>query len=51
MPQRFILKLYNVQDPEKRKIIGKLFISIFEKEARKYKNIKFLHKEHYILIL
>ena len=36
-------KLYNVHDPEKkRKIIGKLFISIFEKEARKYKNIKYL---------
>ena len=39
----YFKKLYNVQDPEKkRKIIGKLFISIFEKEARKYKNIKYL---------
>ena len=32
-----------VSDPEKkRKIIGNLFIKIFEKESKKYKNIKFL---------
>ncbi len=36
-------KLRNIQDPEKkRKIIGNLFIKIFEKEAYKFKNIKFL---------
>ena len=27
---------------KKRKIIGKLFIRIFEKESKKYKNIKYL---------
>ena len=36
-------KLKNIYDPEKkRKIIGSLFIKIFEKEAKKYKKIKFL---------
>ena len=36
-------KLKNIQDPEKkRKIIGKLFIKIFEREAKKYKDVKFL---------
>ncbi len=39
----FLRKLKNVSNPEiKRKIIGNLFIKVFEKEARKYKNIKFL---------
>ena len=39
----FLLKLKNVYDPEKkRKIIGNLFIKVFEKEAKKYNNIKFL---------
>ena len=39
----FLNKLKNVSDPEKkRKIIGNLFIKVFEKEAKKYKNIKFL---------
>ena len=39
----FLKKLKNVINPEKkRKIIGKLFIKIFEKEARKFKNVKFL---------
>ena len=39
----FIKKLKKVSDPEKkRKIIGNLFIEIFEKESKKYKNIKFL---------
>tara|TARA_B100000963_G_scaffold361277_1_gene395898 strand:- start:2173 stop:2976 length:804 start_codon:yes stop_codon:yes gene_type:complete len=39
----FLKKLKNVIDPEKkRKIIGRLFIEIFEKESRKYRNIKFL---------
>jgi len=39
----FINKLKNVSHPEKkRKIIGNLFIKIFEKESKKYKNIKFL---------
>ena len=39
----FLKRLKSVSDPEKkRKIIGKLFIKIFEKESKKYKNIKFL---------
>ena len=39
----FLSKLKNISDPEKkRKIIGNLFIKIFEKESKKYKNIKFL---------
>ena len=39
----YFLKLKNISDPEKkRKIIGNLFIKIFEKEAKKYKNIKYL---------
>ncbi len=39
----FLDKLKNVSDPEKkRKIIGNLFIKIFEKEAKKYKKVKFL---------
>ena len=39
----FLNKLKNVSDPEKkRKIIGKLFIKIFEKYSRKIKNVKFL---------
>ena len=39
----YFKKIKNINDPEKkRKIIGKLFIKIFEKEAKKYKNIKYL---------
>ena len=39
----FLSKLKNVHNPEsKRKIIGNLFIKIFEKESKKYKNLKFL---------
>ncbi len=39
----FLKKLKNVSNPEKkRKIIGKLFIKIFEKEAKKEKGVKFL---------
>ena len=39
----FLSKLKNVLDPEiKRKIIGNLFIKTFEKESKKFKNIKFL---------
>ena len=39
----FYKKLRNISDPEKkRKVIGNLFIKIFEKEANKYKNIKYL---------
>ena len=41
--QIFLKKLKNITDPEKkRKIIGNLFIKIFEKEAKKIKNVKFL---------
>ena len=39
----FLLKLKNISDPEKkRKIIGNLFINIFEKHAKKIRNVKFL---------
>jgi GMP synthase (glutamine-hydrolysing) len=39
----FLKKLKNISDPEeKRKIIGNLFIKIFEKEAKKIKGIKYL---------
>jgi GMP synthase (glutamine-hydrolysing) len=39
----FIKKLTNVSEPEKkRKIIGNLFIKIFERYAKKIKNVKFL---------
>jgi GMP synthase (glutamine-hydrolysing) len=39
----FLNKLKNVLDPEKkRKIIGKAFIKVFEKEAKKFKNVKYL---------
>ncbi len=39
----FLKKLKNVHDPEKkRKIIGQLFIKIFESEAKKIKNVKYL---------
>ncbi|MGD0090745.1 MAG: glutamine-hydrolyzing GMP synthase, partial [Planctomycetota bacterium] len=39
----FLKKLKDVTDPEKkRKIIGRTFIEIFDKEARKIKNVKFL---------
>ena len=38
-----VKKLKNIYNPErKRKIIGKLFIHVFEKESKKYKDIKFL---------
>ena len=39
----FLSKLKNISNPEKkRKIIGNLFIKIFEKEAKNHKNLKFL---------
>ena len=39
----FLKKLKNISNPEKkRKIIGNLFIKIFEKESKKIKGIKFL---------
>ena len=39
----FLYKLKNISNPEKkRKIIGNLFIKIFEKESKKYSNLKFL---------
>jgi GMP synthase (glutamine-hydrolysing) len=41
--KEFIKKLANVSDPEKkRKIIGNLFVKIFERYAKKTKNVKFL---------
>ena len=39
----FLKKLKNISNPEeKRKIIGKLFIKIFEKEAKKERGVRFL---------
>ena len=39
----YFKKLKNISEPEKkRKIIGNLFIKIFENESKKYKGIKFL---------
>ncbi len=39
----YMKKLKNINDPEKkRKIIGNLFIKIFEKESKKIKGIKYL---------
>ena len=39
----FLKNLKNVSNPEKkRKIIGNLFIKVFEKESKKYKNLKYL---------
>ena len=41
--KEFIKSLKNISDPEKkRKIIGNLFIKIFERYAKKIKNVKFL---------
>ncbi len=41
--KEFIRKLKNISDPEKkRKIIGNLFIKIFERYAKKIKNVKYL---------
>lgn len=41
--KRFLSRLRNVKNPErKRKIIGREFIKIFEAEARKIRNVKFL---------
>ncbi len=41
--KEFLSKLKNVSDPEKkRKIIGSLFIKIFERYAKKIKNVSFL---------
>jgi len=39
----FLQRLKGVTDPEKkRKIIGRTFIEVFEREAKKIKNVKFL---------
>ena len=39
----FLSKLKNITDPEqKRKIIGETFIEVFDTEAKKHKNIKYL---------
>ena len=41
--KEFLKKLKNISDPEKkRKIIGNLFIKIFERYAKKIKHVKFL---------
>jgi GMP synthase (glutamine-hydrolysing) len=39
----FLKSLKNITDPEtKRKIIGKIFLKIFERESKKFENIKYL---------
>jgi GMP synthase (glutamine-hydrolysing) len=39
----FLTKLKNINNPEKkRKIIGSLFIKVFERESKKFTNIRFL---------
>lgn len=39
----FLSRLKGIKDPEeKRKIIGETFIEIFEREAQKFKNVKYL---------
>ena len=38
----FLKKLKNITDPEKKRKIIRIFIKIFEKEAKKIKNVKFL---------
>ena len=39
---KFLSKLKNISDPEKkRKIIGNLFIKIFDRYAKKIKNVKY----------
>jgi GMP synthase (glutamine-hydrolysing) len=41
--RRFLAALSNVTDPErKRKIIGRVFMQVFEEQARKIKNAEFL---------
>ena len=41
--QRFLSQLEGIIDPEeKRKIIGRMFIQVFEEEARKIKDVEFL---------
>ncbi|MCX6831203.1 MAG: glutamine-hydrolyzing GMP synthase [candidate division Zixibacteria bacterium] len=41
--QQFLSELKGVTDPEtKRKIIGRLFIEVFEREAKRYGDIRFL---------
>ncbi len=41
--KRFLTKLKGVTDPEeKRKIIGKIFVEVFEEEAEKVKGVRFL---------
>jgi GMP synthase (glutamine-hydrolysing) len=41
--EEFLSSLKNVSDPEdKRKIIGRLFVEIFQREAKKIKNAKWL---------
>ena len=41
--KEFLKKLENISDPEqKRKVIGNLFIKIFERYSKKIKNVKYL---------
>lgn len=41
--QKFLTELRGIEDPEqKRKIIGRVFIEVFEEEGKKIPNVKFL---------
>ncbi len=41
--ERFLSALVGISDPEqKRKVIGRLFVEVFEEEAKKYSNAKWL---------
>ncbi|HOW42730.1 MAG TPA: glutamine-hydrolyzing GMP synthase [Candidatus Omnitrophota bacterium] len=41
--KKFLTKLKGITDPEeKRKIIGKVFVEVFEEEAKAFKGVKFL---------
>ena len=43
LKKNFLKNLKNVSDPEKkRKIIGNLFIKIFERYSKKIKNVRYL---------
>ena len=42
-PEQFLTALHGVADPEdKRKIIGRVFIEVFEREAHRWENVQFL---------
>jgi len=49
---RFLDQLEGVEEPEtKRKIIGRVFIEVFDEEARKVSDVKWLAQGQFILML